>query len=179
MRKIGRNQTSGRGRGAVAGYTVWNRKCAQYVTKGGQRVALRQALYGFLLRKARRRVGAFLARRLWKRTLARGWSETVRGKLVDLEYGKSLRGYQAFTGPYRVYGTDRPEVVSENELAILTAETKVLNCSSRTVGAFLHKIRSAKTESRALAPQRDALLPGLISGGMRAGKALPSPYGKV
>ena len=36
----------------------------------------------------------------------RGWSEVVWGDLATLEYGKSLRGYETSTGPYRVYGTN-------------------------------------------------------------------------
>ena len=52
-----------------------------------------------------------------------------------------------------MYGTNLSEIVSENELAILTTETKVLNCFLRTMGAILNKIASSKTESRALAAQ--------------------------
>ena len=35
-----------------------------------------------------------------------GWHEATWGDIATLEYGKSLRGYQASTGPYRVYGTN-------------------------------------------------------------------------
>ena len=75
-----------------------------------------------------------------------------------------FNGYQGLKGPDRVYGTNWPEGVSEDELTILTAETKVLNCSSRADGAIFGKIRLDKPKSRALAPQRDALLPKLMSG---------------
>ena len=34
------------------------------------------------------------------------WQKTVWGDIATLEYGKSLRGYQTSTGPYRVYGTN-------------------------------------------------------------------------
>ena len=34
------------------------------------------------------------------------WQEAVWGDIASLEYGKSLRGYQVSTGPYRVYGTN-------------------------------------------------------------------------
>ena len=35
-----------------------------------------------------------------------GWREALWGDLATLEYGKSLRGYQTSTGPYKVYGTN-------------------------------------------------------------------------
>ena len=62
------------------------------------------------------------------------------------------------------YPAVRPEVVSEAEVAIPAADTGVLAWFSKTVGAFLDKIESAKTESRALSVQRDVLLPRLVSG---------------
>ena len=65
------------------------------------------------------------------------------------------------------YPAVRPEVVSEAEVAIPAADTGVVAWFSKTVGAFLDKIESAKTESRALSVQRDALLPGLVSGDVR------------
>ena len=39
-------------------------------------------------------------------TVNSAWLEAVWGELATLEYGKSLRGYQTSTGPYRVYGTN-------------------------------------------------------------------------
>ena len=36
------------------------------------------------------------------------WRETTWGELATLEYGKSLRGYQSASGPYKVYGTNGP-----------------------------------------------------------------------
>ena len=71
------------------------------------------------------------------------------------------------TGPYRKYGTNRPEIDSETEVAIPTDELSVLDWFYKIIGYILDKIGSAKTESRALAAQRDALLPRLVSGGHR------------
>ncbi len=65
------------------------------------------------------------------------------------------------------YPAVRPEVVSETEVAIPAADTRVLDCFSTTVGTILDKIESANTESHALSAQRDTLLPGLVSGGVR------------
>ena len=79
-------------------------------------------------------VGALLALRIWKRTVARGWSETVWRELADLEYGKSLREYRTLTGPYRAYGTNRPEIVSETEVAIPTDELSVLHWFYKAIG---------------------------------------------
>jgi hypothetical protein len=79
--------------------------------------------------------------------MARGWSETVWGKLADPEYGKSLRWYQALTGPYRVYGTNRPEIVSETEVAIPAVELSAEDCFSKTIGYIIDKMESATGES--------------------------------
>ena len=51
MQTIGRNQTSGRGRGGVGGYTLWHQKCAQYVTRVGQRVPCDRPCTGFYCEK--------------------------------------------------------------------------------------------------------------------------------
>ena len=66
------------------------------------------------------------------------------------------------------YPAVRPEIVSETEVVIPIAETGVLDWFSWTVGAILDKTESAKIESRVLATQRDALLPRLVSGELRA-----------
>ena len=73
-------------RGGVRGYTPWQGKCAQYVTKGGQRVPCDRPCKGYYCEK-HGAVGALLALRIWKRTVAREWSETVWRELADLEYG--------------------------------------------------------------------------------------------
>ena len=65
------------------------------------------------------------------------------------------------------YPAVRPEIVSETEIAIPTAETSVLDWFSKTVGTILDKMESAKTESRSLVAKRDALLPKLVSGELR------------
>ncbi len=62
------------------------------------------------------------------------------------------------------YPAVRPEMVSETEVAIPVVETGVVSWFSKTVGAILDKIESAKTESRSLTSHRDALLPRLMSG---------------
>ena len=41
-------------------------------------------------------------------TLPSGWRDAHWVELATLEYGKSLRGPEATTGPYRVYGTNGP-----------------------------------------------------------------------
>ena len=41
-------------------------------------------------------------------TLPSGWRDAHWSELATLEYGKSLRGPEATTGPYRVYGTNGP-----------------------------------------------------------------------
>ena len=56
----------------------------------------------------------------------------------------------------------RPEIVSETEVAIPTAELSVLDWFSKTVGAILDKMESAKRESRHLADQRNSLLVKLV-----------------
>ncbi|MDE2780322.1 MAG: restriction endonuclease subunit S [Chloroflexota bacterium] len=65
------------------------------------------------------------------------------------------------------YPAVRPEIISETEVAIPADESRVLNWFSKTVGPVLDKMESVKAESRALATQRDALLPKLISGESR------------
>ena len=70
------------------------------------------------------------------------------------------------------YPAVRPEIVAETEVAIPTAEANVLDCFSNIVGSILDKMEATKTESRALATQRDALLPKLVSGALRAGEEL-------
>jgi len=40
--------------------------------------------------------------------MAGEWREMQWGDIVTLEYGKSLRGYKAASGPFRVYGTNGP-----------------------------------------------------------------------
>ena len=62
------------------------------------------------------------------------------------------------------YPAVRPGVVSGTEVIIPVAKPGVVNWFSKTVGAILDKIESAKTESLSLAAQRDTLLPGLVSG---------------
>ena len=68
------------------------------------------------------------------------------------------------TGTDGVYGTNRPEVVSETGLTVPTDDLSVLDWFSKTIGYILDKMESAKAESRALANQWDALLPKLVSG---------------
>ena len=69
------------------------------------------------------------------------------------------------------YPAVRPEIASETEVAIPAAETRVMDWFSRTVGPILDKMESAKGESRALAAQRDVLLPKLVSGELRVVEA--------
>ena len=69
------------------------------------------------------------------------------------------------------YPAVRPEIVSETEIAIPTAETRIVGYFSVAVGTILDKMELAKTESRSLAAQRDALLPRLVSGELRVTKA--------
>ena len=66
------------------------------------------------------------------------------------------------------YPAVRPEIVSETEVAIPTDESRVLDWFSKTVGPVLDKMESVKAESRALAAQRDMLLPKLVGGALRA-----------
>ena len=68
------------------------------------------------------------------------------------------------------YPAIRSEIVAETEVAIPTEELNVLDWFSKTVGAILDKVESAKTESRSLASQRDALLPKLVSGELQIRK---------
>ena len=62
------------------------------------------------------------------------------------------------------YPAVRPEIVAETEVAIPTTEASVLDWFSKVVGSILDKMEATKTESRALAAQRDTLLPKLVSG---------------
>ena len=66
------------------------------------------------------------------------------------------------------YPAVRPDIIAETEIVNPTAETGVLDWFSTTVGPILDKMESAKQESRALAAQREALLPKLVSGKVRA-----------
>ena len=61
------------------------------------------------------------------------------------------------------YPAVRPEIVSETEVAVPTAETSVLDRFSKTVSAILDRMEAAKRESRHLTDQRYALLPKLVS----------------
>ena len=115
-------------------------------------------------------VGALLALRIRKRTVARECSETVWRELAALEYGKSLRWHRTLTGPHRAYGTNRPEIVSETGVTVPTDDLSVLDWFSKTIGYILDKMESAKAESRALANQWDALLPKLVPGGVEVGE---------
>ncbi len=69
------------------------------------------------------------------------------------------------------YPAVRPEIVAETEVAIPTADANVLDCFSNIVGSILDKMEATKTESRALAAQRDVLLPKLVSGEVRVGSS--------
>ena len=62
------------------------------------------------------------------------------------------------------YPAVRPEVVGGTEVAIPGADAEVLGWFSKLVGSILDKIEAIKIETRSLAAQRDALLPGLVSG---------------
>ena len=61
------------------------------------------------------------------------------------------------------YPAVRPEIVSETEVAVPTAETSVLDRFSKTVSAILDRMEAAKRESRHLTDQRYVLLPKLVS----------------
>ena len=65
------------------------------------------------------------------------------------------------------YPAVRPEIVAETEVAIPAYESRALGWFSKTVGPILDKMESVKAESRALAAQRDVLLPKLVSGELR------------
>ena len=43
-----------------------------------------------------------------QKTEGGAWFHSTWGDIATLEYGKSLRGYQTSTGPYKVYGTNGP-----------------------------------------------------------------------
>ena len=62
------------------------------------------------------------------------------------------------------YPAVRPDVVGGSEVTIPAADTGILDKFSTTAGSILYKMGSNNTESRALAAQRDALLPKLVSG---------------
>ena len=49
-----------------------------------------------------------VVRECLKETAEDEWRPSLWGELATLEYGKSLRGYNATTGPYEVYGTNGP-----------------------------------------------------------------------
>ena len=68
------------------------------------------------------------------------------------------------------YPAVRPESISATKVAIPADGSRILDWFSNMVGAILDKMESAKVESRALAAQRDALLPKLVSGEMRMGR---------
>lgn len=65
------------------------------------------------------------------------------------------------------YPAVRPEIVAETVVSIPVADTKLVDWFSKIAGDILDKMESAKTESRSLAAQRDALLPRLVSGELR------------
>ena len=94
------------------------------------------------------------------------------GDAVEHRYGVQTLGQQPepllrHRADGAAYPAVRPEIVSETEVAIPTAETSVLDWFSKTVGTILDKMEPAKTESRSLAAKRDALLPKLVSGELR------------
>ena len=68
------------------------------------------------------------------------------------------------------YPAVRLEIVTETNVAIPAAESKILDWFSEIVGSILDKMVSAKAESRALATQRNSLLPKLVSGELWVGR---------
>ncbi len=70
------------------------------------------------------------------------------------------------------YPAVRPNVVSETRVIMPSVDTDVLNFFSMTVAPIINRMESNKTESRTLAAQRDALLPKLISGELRASQSI-------
>ena len=65
------------------------------------------------------------------------------------------------------YPSVRPEVVGETEVVTPLPKTDILDWFSTIAGPVLDKMESTKAESSALAAQRDALLPRLVSGQLR------------
>ena len=57
-----------------------------------------------------------------------------------------------------------PKVVAETNVALPSNQSNVLDRFSETSAPIVDKIESMKRQSRTLAAQRDALLPGLVSG---------------
>ena len=68
------------------------------------------------------------------------------------------------------YPAVRPNVVSETEIVVPSVGTYLLDCFSMFVAPVLNRTEANKSESRALAAQRDALLPKLVSGESRVGE---------
>ena len=70
------------------------------------------------------------------------------------------------------YPAIRPEVVGDAELAVPAVESDVFSRFSMITGHVFGKMELAKTESRTLAAQRDALLPKLVSSELRVPAAV-------
>ena len=62
------------------------------------------------------------------------------------------------------YPAVRPDVVTETEVAIPSSDSRLLTAFSNEVGPMLDAIAVNRTDSRAIAAKRDALLPRLVSG---------------
>ena len=62
------------------------------------------------------------------------------------------------------YPAVRPEVVGETGVAMPAADAEIVEWFSATAGSILDKVDSNRAESRALAAQKDTLLPKLVSG---------------
>ena len=70
------------------------------------------------------------------------------------------------------YPAVRPNVVGETRVITPSVDIDVLNFFSMTVAPIINRMESNKTESRTLAALRDALLPKLVSGELRASQSI-------
>ena len=81
-------------------------------------------------------------------------------------------GYLARRADGAAYPAVRPAVVAETQVVMPASGNTALDCFSMIVEPILNRLESNKTDNHALQTQRDALLPQLVSGQVKAGETV-------
>ena len=81
-------------------------------------------------------------------------------------------GHLARRADGAAYPAVRPAVVAETQVVMPASGNTALDCFATIVEPILNRIESNKTDNHALQAQRDALLPQLVSGRVKAGETV-------
>ena len=81
-------------------------------------------------------------------------------------------GYLARRADGAAYPAVRPAVVAETQVVMPASGNTALDCFSTIVEPILSRLEPNKTDNHALQTQRDALLPQLVSGQVKAGETV-------